>query len=226
MTGPALAHPRHAPLWEMVRQRCPGGDLAHDGDHVLRVYRWALRLAPEAAADPDLVGAAALVHDLVNIPKESADRPLGSARSAEASQGLLMDAGYSDAEIEAVVEAVRTASWSRGLAPTSALGVVLQDADRLDAIGAIGIARTFACAQAMASRGQSARFYDPVDPLGRTGRALDDTRQPVDHFSVKLLGLADGMHLETARREARRRQAAMQVFLAELERDVCDDISG
>jgi uncharacterized protein len=224
MNGPSTEHPRHAPLWAMVCDQCSDADLAHDGYHVMRVYRWALRLSSEAAADPDIAGAAALVHDLVNIPKESVDRPLGSALSAAASQGILADAGYSATEIESVVEAVRTASWSRGLAPTTPEGTVLQDADRLDAIGAIGIARTFATAQSMRSRGQPGRFYDPADPLGRSGRPLDDRRQPVDHFRVKLLRLAEGMHLDAARAEATRRHAAMEAFLAALAREVDLDV--
>ncbi len=220
MISPSPEHPRHLGLWRLVGAQCPGDDLAHDADHVLRVYRWTLKLAPEAGADPDLVGAAALVHDLVNIPKESADRPLGSARSAEASQGLLAQAGYGDEEIQAVVEAVRTTSWSRGLEPTSPLGIVLQDADRLDAIGAIGIARTFACAQSMRGRGEPGCFYDTGDPLGKSGRALDDRRHAVDHFRVKLLRLAGGMHLQTSRREAALRQAVMEQYLRALSREV------
>jgi uncharacterized protein len=180
------------------------------------VYTWAVRLAPEADADGDLTGAAALVHDLVNIPKEHRDRPLGSERSAEASRGLLGRAGYSDSEIETIVEAVRTTSWSRGLQPTSNIGKVLQDADRLDAIGALGIARTFACAQAMAGRGQPSRFYDPSDPMAQTNRELDDATQPVDHFFAKLLKLSSTMHTATARIEGAKRHKRMEQFLQDL----------
>lgn len=208
---------RHKRLWALVCARCPDHDLAHDREHVLRVFRWAIKLAPEAGADVELAGAAALVHDLVNIPKEHVDRPLGSARSAEASQGLLAEAGYSATEMAQIVEAVRTASWSRGLAATCPEGVVLQDADRLDAIGAIGIARTFACAQAMSGRVGQGNFYAPDDPLGRGDRALDDKRYAVDHFAIKLLRLAAGMQLPSAQVEARLRHSRMVAFLEGLE---------
>jgi len=208
--------PRHAALWSLVSDQTADVDLAHDSEHVLRVYRWAVRLAPEAGADPELTGAAALVHDLVNIPKEHRDRPLGSELSAQASRGLLEASGYEATERADIVEAVRTTSWSRGLSPTSAMGAVLQDADRLDAIGALGIARTFATAQAMSSRGQESRFYDPTDPMGSSGRPLNDRRQPVDHFFVKLLKLADTMHTPTAKVEAAKRHARMEAFLADL----------
>jgi len=212
--------PRHLTLWNLVKGETDDDDLAHDHLHVLRVYEWAIRLAPEARADVDLTGAAALVHDLVNIPKEHRDRPLGSERSAEASRGLLQSAGYSHEEVSIIVEAVRTTSWSRGLEPTSEIGRVLQDADRLDAIGAIGIARTFACAQAMSSRGQPSRFYDPEDPMANSGRDLNDSRQPVDHFFAKLLKLADTMHTQSAQVEAQKRHQRMVVFLAELESEI------
>ena len=213
-------YPRHRELWALVAGQTDTVDLAHDPLHVMRVYTWAVKLAPELQASPDLAGAAALVHDLVNIPKEHRDRPLGSERSAEASQGLLDVAGYTVDERREIVEAVRTTSWSRGLSPTSPLGAVLQDADRLDAIGAIGIARTFATAQAMSSRGQSGRFYDPDDPMGTSDRPLNDRRQPVDHFFVKLLKLAATMHTPTARAEARGRHQQMEAFLTQLKAEV------
>jgi len=210
-----LAHPRHDRLWAAILPLLPTADLAHDRDHVLRVYAWALRLAPEAGADPDLAGAAALVHDLVNIPKDSPDRPLGGEASAKASRGHLDTAGYAPEEREAVVEAVRTCSWSRGLAPTGPLGRVLQDADRLDALGAVGLARNLACAQSFAARSPS-RFYDPQDPLGDSGRALDDLRNAADHLPRKLLRLARSMHTETARAEAVRRHAFLEAWLGQL----------
>ena len=219
-TSPSSEHKRHQRLWAAVQSNTSCEDLAHDHLHVLRVYNWAIQLAPEVGANPDLTGAAALVHDLVNIPKEHRDRPLGSERSAEASKGLLSEAGYHPDEISLIVEAVRTCSWSRGLAPTNAEGMALQDADRLDAIGAIGIARTFATAQAMSSRGQNGRFYDPEEPLPANGRPLNDRKQPVDHFYAKLLKLSATMHSKTAKREAALRHARMERFLQDLAEEI------
>lgn len=219
-TLPLLEFSRHQTLWTLVQASTEDEDLAHDHLHVLRVYDWAVRLAPEAHASRDLAGAAALVHDLINIPKEHRDRPLGSERSAQASRGLLADAGYNENEVKDIVEGVRTCSWSRGLDPTSPIGMVLQDADRLDAIGAIGIARTFACAQAMASRGTNSRFYDPIDPMAETERALDDSRQPVDHFFAKLLKLSGTLHTHSAQEEGRKRHARMQTFLSDLKMEI------
>ena len=206
---------RHAALWDAIAPGLPTADLAHDADHLLRVYAWALRLAPEAGADPELAGAAALVHDLVNIPKDSPDRPMGGEQSAAASRGPLQAAGFEPAERAEIVEAVRTCSWSRGLVPTGPLGRVLQDADRLDALGAVGLARNLACAQSFAARTPT-RFYDPSDPLGEGGRPLDDTRNAADHLPRKLLRLARGMHTESARAEAARRHAFLEAWRGRL----------
>jgi uncharacterized protein len=106
------------------------------------------------------------------------------------------------------------------LVPTSAIGTALQDADRIDAIGVLGIARTFATAQAMSSRGQNSRFYDPDDPMAEDGRTLDDRAQPVDHFFAKLLKLSATMHTDTAKREAEVRHARMIRFLADLKQEI------
>ncbi len=213
-----IAYPRHCPLWREAALGLAPHDLSHDADHLRRVYAWALRLAPSAGAGPELAGAAALLHDLVAVPKEDPARSEASARSAAAAAAPLQRAGYDDDEAAQVIEAVRTSSWSRGLAPSGPLGAVLQDADRLDAIGAVGIARTFACAQAMTARGRGLCLYDPGDPLAAR-REPEEARYALDHFRVKLLTLAAGMNLPLAREEAARRQAAMLAFLAELERE-------
>jgi uncharacterized protein len=213
------AHPRHAALWSQVEPRLPPGELAHDRSHILRVHAWALRLAAEAGADPDLAGAAALVHDLVFVPKDSAQRAEGGERSAAAAPEVLAAAGYDAAEIALIADAVRTSSWSRGQPPAGPLGAVLQDADRLDALGVLGLMRNLACAQHMAKPGRGG-FYHPDDALARGGRPLDDRTWATDHLFAKLLRLADGMHTATARVEARRRHDFLLAWLAELEREL------
>ncbi len=212
--------PRHPALWAAVEPRLPPGELAHDAQHILRVYGWAVRLAPEAGADPDLAGAAALVHDLVFVPKDSAARAQGGELSAAAAPQVLAAAGYAAGECAAIADAVRTSSWSRGLAPNGPLGAVLQDADRLDAIGALGLMRNLACAQHMARPERAGGFYHPGDPFAAGGRKLDDKAWATDHLPAKLLRLAAGMHTATARAEAARRHAFLEAWLAELAREL------
>ena len=212
--------PRHLALYPHIAAACPPGELAHDIWHITRVYTWAMRLASEGGASQDLAGAAALVHDLVAIPKDSPDRALGGEQSALAAKPLLSHVGYTDEDVGIVVSAVQTSSWSRGLAPDNAVGVVLQDADRLDAIGAIGVMRCIATAQHMSKPHRPGRFYEPGDPQATFPRALDDRRQALDHFRAKLLTLAEGMHLPTAKAEAALRHAEMERFIQAVGREL------
>lgn len=219
-TFPDPRFARHAAVWRQVEPQLPPGELAHDRHHIARVYQWALRLSAEAGVAADLAGAMALVHDLAFVPKDSPDRALGGERSAHLAEAVLSTAGYVVDEVAAIAEAVRTSSWSRGLAPTNALGVVLQDADRLDAIGMIGVLRTLACAQYMSRAERPGRFYHDGDPFAESGRPLDDKAQAIDHCYAKLLKLAAGMHLPTAKAEAAKRHAAMLDFLGDLRREL------
>jgi uncharacterized protein len=222
--APGFPFPRHRALWNRCEGFYRGRDLAHDAHHVLRVYRWSLALSEEAGADPELTGAAALVHDLDATPKNSRDRRLSSMRSAAIARPLLQDSGFTVAEIQAITNAVDGASWSRshesdcGPVPASSpITLALQEADRLDAIGAIGIARCFATHQAMA--GVESRLFDPTDPCGDTDRALDDSRTAVDHFMRKLLRIVGTLTLPSARDEGLRRDAALRAYLDYLARE-------
>jgi uncharacterized protein len=210
---PHPSWPRHQAVWQAVLPALEPGELAHDRYHIERVYRWSLRLAGQAGADQELCGAAALVHDLALVPKDSPDRALGGERSAQLAGAVLTQAGYLAEECRQITDAVRTSSWSRRLPPAGPVGVVLQDADRLDAIGALGLMRNLACAQRMSRRDSPGRFYDPDDPFGDAARPLDDRRNAVDHCFAKLLGLAGGMHLPAAKAEAATRHAVMLAFL-------------
>ena len=132
---------------------------------MLRVYRWAL--ASRGWRGRQLTGAAALVHDLVNIPKDTeTDR---SARNSR--QSIARTAGGLRFAAPSATPSSRPCARprSRGLEPTSAMGAVLQDADRLDALGAVGIAQPLR-QLGHVDQGKP-RFYDPEDPLARSGRA-------------------------------------------------------
>jgi uncharacterized protein len=217
-----LRFPRHTQLASLVAEATASGQLAHDHLHVERVYRWCVYLADQYQADVELAGAAGLLHDLVHIPKSSPDRPLGSEQSAAAAGGLLQQSGYTTEQAAAVVEAIRTCSWSRGLSPTADLGRILQDADRLDAIGAIGIARCFSCAQEMVD--STSALYHPQMPLAANERALDDRQFALDHFAAKLLKLSADMHFPLARQEAQRRHQMLEDFARAMAADVRDPV--
>lgn len=212
--------PRLKALWSEVKPRLAGAGLAHDANHIVRVTNWLHTLAHAEGGDPELSVATGLIHDLIDVPKESPDRHLGGEKSAIAGREPLDHAGFSEQEVNQIVDAVATSSWSRGLRPNSLLGCLLQDADRLDAIGAIGIARNFACAQEMATRSGEGRFYDPQDPFAQGQRPLNDRRNAIDHWEVKLLRLASSMHTDTAKAEAARRHDFLLHFRDEFRREL------
>ena len=181
---------------------------------LVRVARWTLNIAGDQV-EPRLAITAALLHDVINVPKNSPDRARASALCADHVRGLLPEHGFSTDEIDLIADAIRDHSYSRGATPTSALGKALQDADRLEAIGAIGLMRTFATGSRM-----GARFFHPEDPWARDGRDYDDTRYSVDHFFTKLLGLPETMLTEAGRAEGRRRVGLMVAFLRQLGEEI------
>ena len=185
------------------------GDASHDLGHLLRVALWTVRLGGEQVDRREAIGAA-LLHDYVNVPKNSPDRERASELCAEAARPLLERADFAGAAVDRIANAIRDHSFSRGAIPTEELGRALQDADRLEALGAIGIARTFATGQRMGSK-----FFHELDPFSER-RPLDDRSFAVDHFYAKLLGLPDTMLTEPGRAEGRRRVVLLEQFLRAL----------
>ncbi len=184
-------------------------DPGHDLEHCLRVAGWTLRCA-EAGVEAREALAAALLHDVVNVPKDDPRRAEASLLSAAEARRVLPPHGFGAEAVLRVVEAIEDHSYSRGAAPRSALGRALQDADRLEALGALGLCRTISTGARM-----GARYFEAADPWARA-RALDDRRYSVDHFFTKLLRLPGTLHTEVGRAEAARRAAFLERFLDQL----------
>lgn len=202
------ADPALAVLWERAAA-AGGGDASHDGGHLLRVARWTVAFVDGAATDRDAI-AAALMHDFVNVPKDSPDRARASQLSADATRPMLVEFGFAAESIDAICQAILDHSFSRGARPTEPLAMALQDADRLEALGAIGIMRCAATGQRM-----GATFFHELDPFA-TSRALDDYAFSVDHFFTKLLKLPDTMCTSAGRAEGRRRAETVRMFVRSL----------
>ena len=189
-----------------------GDDPGHDVHHALRVALWTVHISREEErgggtdVDPRESIAAALLHDIVNLPKNHPDRALASELAADEARRLLPGCGFDAAAVERVAAAICDHSFSRGAVPTGALGRSLQDADRLEALGAIGIMR---CVSSGAQMGGG--FFDPTDPWA-VDRELDGQRWSIDHFFRKLLRLPETMLTEAGRTEARRRAAVLERF--------------
>jgi len=121
-------------------------DPAHDFEHIMRVYKNAKKLCKEETIKSKLVLSAVLLHDIILYPKSDKHSKNSSLKSAIKTKTILKQYNYSDDEILLITDAIRDHSFSRNKIPKSIEGKILQDADRLDAIGAIGIARAFSVA--------------------------------------------------------------------------------
>jgi uncharacterized protein len=185
-----------------------GRDPGHDVAHCLRVAEWTIRIGG-AAIDPRHAIAAALLHDVINIPKDSPDRTRASERSAEFARGLLTELAFAERAIDLICEAIHDHSYSTGRVPRSPLGDALQDADRLEALGALGIFRTASCGARM-----GADYFDGDDPWAER-RELDDKKHTVDHF-FQMLRLPPTLRTSAGREEAERRAKFMIAFLRQL----------
>lgn len=192
----------------------PDCDPGHGPAHLERVVATAMRLAAKEGARPEVVLPAAWLHDCVHVAKDSPERGRASRLAAEHALRFLESAGYPAAALPGIRHAIEAHSYSAGIAPESLEAKVVQDADRLDALGAIGLARCFAVGAALGRP-----VYAPVDPFCRK-REPDDRGASVDHFYAKLLKLAGTMQTAAGRREAERRTAFLHAFLAQLESEI------
>jgi len=194
-----------------VRRETSGEGTGHDWWHVHRVRRTALRLAPEEGADPYVVELAALLHDIADHKFHGGDETAGPRAARAWLEGIGADA----ATVDHVCEIVAGVSFKGAGVPTpmrTPEGRVVQDADRLDAMGAVGVARAFAYG---GSRGRP--LHDPgapPEPHGSFEAYRSSAGATTHHFHEKLLLLRDRMNTAAARRLARGRHRYMEAFLA------------
>lgn len=214
----ALPYPWFLPLVDRLTARMAAEeatrDGAHDLSHSLRVARLAHELALEEGADGDVAVAAALLHDLIWVPKNHADSPRTAALASELAPDLCRDLPGLGPKVEAIAAAILTHSFSGGGRAETLEARIVQDADRLEAIGAIGIARVFATGASF-----GAGLWHAEDPWALE-RPLDDKAWSLDHFPKKLQRLAKGMNTRAARRKAAARQRLLDEFLCALREEL------
>lgn len=192
----------------------PGSDPGHGLIHLHRVVATALQLATAEGARIEVVLPAAWLHDCVHVSKDSPDRPRASRFAATHAVSFLADAGYPAGALPDIAHAIEAHSYSAGIPPRTIEAQVVQDADRLDALGAIGIARCIAVGAALGRP-----LYEPGDPFCER-RPPDDQGASVDHFYSKLLKLAGTMQTAAGRAEARRRTGFIEAFIAQLRTEI------
>ena len=189
-------------------------DSAHDFEHIMRVYKNAQKLCKEEKGNQKLILCAALLHDIVSYPKSDKRSKLSSIHSAKKSEQILKKYDFTTEEITIISNAIRDHSFSQNKVPATLEGKILQDADRLDAIGAIGIARVFATGGSL-----KRPFYNIDDPFCKT-RKPNDKIWTVDHFYQKLLKLEALMNTKSGKMEAKKRTKVLKEFLKQLKQEL------
>lgn len=201
-------------LFKEVEKRMENNDSAHDFEHVLRVYRNASKICKTENANTKLVLTAALLHDIISFKKSDSRSKTSSIKSSIEAKKILQKYNYSDKELKIISNAIETHSFSKNKTPKTLEGKILQDADRLDALGAVGIARTFAVGGA-----EKRSFYNIKDAFCKN-RKPNDKVWTVDHFYKKLLLLESKMNTRTAKTEAKRRTKLIKKFLNDFKKEI------
>jgi uncharacterized protein len=185
-------------LFEFVYEELSGSEMgAHAFDHTTRVHAISMNIGRKLSANLRILGAAAILHD-VGRAREEETGISHSKLSGEMSVDLLREIGYTEEEIAEIVEAIRTHRFSEGLEPNSLEGRILSDADKLDAIGAIGVYRSIA--------------HTLVDGRGVEGF--------LKHANDKLLKLRDLMYTDEARAVAENRHRMLESFVNQLRTEI------
>ncbi|MBS0846938.1 phosphohydrolase [Citrobacter sp. JGM124] len=193
-------------------------DSAHDIAHLQRVWKTAQHLMSNTNANGLVVIAACYFHDIVNLPKDSPNRKQASSLAAEEAIRILgtFFPDFPDEYYADVAHAVRAHSFSAGIVPETLEAKIVQDADRLESLGAIGLARVFYVSGALGRP-----LFDSADPLAEN-RALDDSLYALDHFQNKLLKLPATMQTEAGKSLAEYNAHYLVQFMAKL----CAELSG
>lgn len=190
-----------------VKERFAKDASGHDAEHTFRVYRLAMKLNEKENGDPEIVALSSLLHDVD-------DRKLFDP-SEEAAKRFLESLGVPEGEKQAILKNIEEVSFkgSDSKTPDTIEGKIVQDADRLDALGAIGVARSFAYGGA-----HHRKLYDPKEPpiLHMDDEAYKKHESTtINHFYEKLLLLEGMMNTEEGKRRAKKRSEYLKSFLEE-----------
>lgn len=210
-------------LITIARQKYQHHDPAHDIDHVLRVLKNVFVISKSEGGDLDILIPAAVFHDIINYPKNDLRRKYSAKESAETAAEILSQiSDYPQEKVKMVSNIIETCSLIKGQDAasfkkqntSSREGMILQDADGLEATGAIEIMRTFSYSGYI-----NRRFYDSSDPFAEH-RPLNDLKFAVDHFFTRSLNMIKLMNTRTAKEIAKSRIIFTRQFLYELKREI------
>ncbi len=204
---------------EEARSWYSGEDAAHDFQHVLRVLKLAERIGQAEGADMEILRAAVLLHDVARVTEDTGG-PCHAAAGARRAREIL--AGQPADKVEAVAHAIAAHRFRNSTTPQTLEARILYDADKLDAIGAVGVARAYAIAGRCAQRlwAEVPHKYACRSMEEARGDVADTEHTPVHEYVFKLSRLKDTLFTQTARSIARNRHNYMVRFFERLEREV------
>ena len=201
-------------LKKRISEIASAEDPAHDLLHFKRVVKIAKSICQQEQAKAEIVIPAAWLHDFIIVPKNDPRRKIASQLSAEAAVQFLKELSYPEKYLEDIAHAIAAHSFSADIEPKTLEAKIVQDADRLDGLGAIGIARCFATAGLL-----KRPFYNEDDPFCEQ-RSADDQQFTVDHFYAKLFKTAQSLQTEAGRTEGLRRIQVMKKYLHDLSSEI------
>lgn len=216
-----LAHwPQRFETW--LTEHHATDDAAHDISHFRRVWMTAQRMMVGQPVDALVVLTACYFHDIVSLAKNHPQRSHSSQLAARKTRQILTDffPDFPADRILAVEHAIEAHSFSAGIAPQTLEAKIVQDADRLEALGAIGLARVFAVSGSL-----GVALFDADDPFA-DGRELNDRKFALDHFQTKLLRLPETMQTAMGRELARHNANFLVQFMAKLSAELQGDCLG
>ena len=188
------------------------GDPAHDMEHIRRVVLNTKKIARTENLSMEVLLPAAWLHDCVHVAKNSPER--STELAADHAVITLRQHGYPQEHFSAIHHAIEAHSFSANIPPHSIEAKVLQDADRIDALGAVGLSRCLMLGGHMGSD-----LYHSEDPFAKN-RPLDDTDYCIDHFFAKLLGLKNTMQTKAGKALAEKRTKFLSDFLEQLRSEI------
>jgi len=185
---------------------------SHAFDHTQRVYNMAIKLAKSQNVNIDIIKASALLHDIARLKEDNNEVKCHAETGAEMARTILKEMNFPADEIEKVCYAIKVHRQSKGINPETKEAKILQDADRLDALGAITIARMFS------TGGKINRpIYKPNTPLGEINSRYNSA-STIHGFHGKILKITpDSFHTEKAKKIAKKRYDFVVKFLKEFE---------
>ena len=196
-------------------------DASHDFFHFQRVWKTASQIIKKESGyiNSLVVLTACYFHDVVVVPKNSPQRSIASTLAARKTEQCLRELQFPEDLIPAVCHGVKAHSYSAGITPETVEAKIVQDADRMEALGAIGLARCFYTGGLLKQK-----LFDPEDPMAEH-REFNDRQYSLDHFEQKLLKLASTMQTQAGKEIAERNTDYLRDFRTKLLKELEGDYS-